>query len=314
MQLAVILHLFAYEACGNIQKRRKPGPDEIERVINATHSIFWKCTMLQCPIGHGATVPCASSVSISTPIKCIPCIGGVNFSHSHDHTTCKSCQNCDKHEKKSGECTPESDTTKCLGKCHKGFYMDKISGGCHPCSDCCGQDKKHHEKQCENSNLPRSMQCRENNFDCPKQDTKNTTGKSKHKGGLKSSTIVGIVLGPVCFLLVVGVIFFIYRFRSGSDCLSSPTLDMSFHSSENHFQNSEFDPELGTGKREIHFAGKFYYLIFVDNLLYSDFLLNQPADVNVLLYKQERIVVTFLCTNISTIYVYLSFFYNFIPF
>ena len=183
--------------------------------------------------------------------------------------------------------------------------MDKISGGCHPCSDCCWQDKKHHEKQCENSNLPRSMQCRENNFDCPKQDTKNTTGKSKHKGGLKSSTIVGIVLGPVCFLLVVGVIFFIYRFRSGSDCLSSPTLDMSFHSSENHFQNSEFDPELGTGKREIHFAGKFYYLIFVDNLLYSDFLLNQPADVNVLLYKQERIVVTFLCTNISTIYVYL---------
>ena len=312
--MTVILHLFAYEACGNIQKHRKPGPDEIERVINATHSIFWKCTMLQCPIGHGATVPCASSVSISTPIKCIPCIGGVNFSHSHDHTTCKSCQNCDKHEKKSGECTPESDTTKCLGTCHKGFYMDKISGGCHPCSDCCGQDKKHHEKQCENSNLPRSMQCRENNFDCPKQDTKNTTGKSKHKGGLKSSTIVGIVLGPVCFLLVVGVIFFIYRFRSGSDCLSSPTLDMSFHSSENHFQNSEFDPELGTGKREIHFAGKFYYLIFVDNLLYSDFLLNQPADVNMLLYKQERIVVTFLCTNISTTYVYLSFFYNFIPF
>ena len=255
MQLAVVL----YEAFGNIQKRRKPGPDEIERVINATHSIFWKCTMLQCPIGHGATVPCASSVSISTPIKCIPCIGGVNFSDSHDYTTCKSCQNCDKHEKKSGECTPESDTTKCLGTCHKGFYMDKISGGCHPCSDCCGQDKKHHEEQCEISNLPWSMQCRENNFECPEQDTKDTTGKSQHKGGLKSSTIVGIVFGLVGFLvLVVGVIFFVHHFRSGFDCMSSPTLDGSFHGSETHFQNPELDPELGTGKREIHFAGKYF--------------------------------------------------------
>lgn len=230
--MAIVLYISVCEGFGAIERHRKPVSDEIERVINATHSSFWKCSTLQCPTGHGSTVPCATSVSISTPIMCVPCTSGVNFSDTDDYTTCKSCRNCDKNEEKSGECTPESDTTVCLGTCHKGFYMGKISGGCHPCSDCCGQDKIHHENQCENSDLPKSMQCRENNLECPKQNNKNTTGYNQHKGGLTSSTIACIVVGSVGPLAVIFVVILFIYCRRGSCCVSPPTLHITFHDLE----------------------------------------------------------------------------------
>ncbi|XP_022783806.1 uncharacterized protein LOC111324498 isoform X2 [Stylophora pistillata] len=244
--VAVVSYLLVYEGFGAIERHRKPGPDEIERVINVTHSSFWKCSMLQCPTGHGSTVPCATSVSISTPIMCVPCIGGVNFSDIDDYTPCKSCRNCDKNEERSGECTLESDTTVCLGTCYKGFYMDKISGGCHKCSACCGHDEKHHEKQCENSGLSRSMQCRQNHIECPKKHTKNNTDMDQHKRGLTGPTIVGIVVGLV-FSFVVGVCVIIWcRRNRDSECMSS--LTVYFHSSDTHPHNSEYCRGLSTGQ------------------------------------------------------------------
>lgn len=150
-------------------KRHQPSHDEIERVFNATHSVIWKCSNTECHPGSGLNVQCGTSISIDIPIKCVPCVKGVNYSSTQDYSTCKSCRNCAKHENKKGECTLEEDTTECLGTCHKGFYMDKITGDCHPCSDCCNivKAKKYHEEQCEDSGLPPNQQCRQSNIKCP---------------------------------------------------------------------------------------------------------------------------------------------------
>ena len=112
---------------------------------------------------------CGTSISIDIPIKCVPCVKGVNHSSTQDYSTCKGCKNCAKHENKAGECTPEDDTTECLGTCHKGFYMDKITVDCHPCSNCCSivMAKKYHEQQCEDSGLPPNQHCRQSNIKCP---------------------------------------------------------------------------------------------------------------------------------------------------
>lgn len=67
------------------------GFDEIERVINVIYFIFWKCIMLKCLMGYGVIVFCVFSVLISILIKCIFCIGGVNFLDSYDYIICKSC-------------------------------------------------------------------------------------------------------------------------------------------------------------------------------------------------------------------------------
>lgn len=47
--------------------------------------------MLKCLMGYGVIVFCVFSVLISILIKCIFCIGGVNFLDSYDYIICKSC-------------------------------------------------------------------------------------------------------------------------------------------------------------------------------------------------------------------------------
>ena len=202
-------------------KRQKPRHDEIERVINNTHSVIWKCSNSECHPGSGLTVFCGTSVPISVPIKCVFCVKGVNFSSSHDYSTCQSCRNCGKHENKTGECTPEEDTTKCLGTCHKGFYMDKITGDCHPCSDCCSSIEladKYHEKQCENSGLPIQYQCRMSNMKC--HPTKADKDRDDHdqeddqQGGLIPLEIAAIVIGSTIFIVIIALLFVFWKYYS----------------------------------------------------------------------------------------------------
>lgn len=194
-------------------KRQYPRPDEIERVINDTHSVIWKCSITECHPGSGLNVQCGTSISINIPIKCVPCVKGVNYSNTQDYSTCKSCRNCAKHENKRGECTPEEDTTECLGTCHKGFYMDKITEDCHQCSDCCNNvtAKKQHEIQCEDSGLPPKQQCRQSNIKCPHPSKpmasplpNNLDNEQESEGTLKIALII-----PGAFFIFLLTVFLV---------------------------------------------------------------------------------------------------------
>lgn len=205
-------------------KRQKPRHDEIERVINDTHSVIWKCSNSECPPGSGLSVQCGSSIPVSTPITCVPCVKGVNTSSTQDYSTCRSCRNCGKHELWTGECTPEEDTIKCLGTCDKGFYKSKISEDCHQCSYCCGEDAKHHEEQCEDSGLPSSKQCRQTGFKCyppTEADRERQDHQPENQGGLRASEIAAIAVGFVIFvIIVIALTVVIWRYDSWQEVKS----------------------------------------------------------------------------------------------
>lgn len=203
-------------------KRQKPRHDEIERVINETHSVIWKCTNTECPPGSGLSVQCGSSIPFRTPITCVPCVKGVSTSSTQDYSTCRSCRNCGKHELRTGECTPEEDTTECLGICQRGYYKSKISEDCHACSYCCGEDVKYHEEQCEDSGLPSSKQCRQTSFKCyppTEADHKRQDHQPQNQGGLGALEIVAIALSSVIFVIIV-LIVVIWKYYSWQDVKS----------------------------------------------------------------------------------------------
>ena len=137
---------------------------------------------------------------------------GTSYSDTHDYSTCKSCKNCGKHENKRGECTSEEDKVECLGTCHKGFYMNKITEDCHPCSDCCGDAGRHHEKQCEDSGLPPHQQCRQTNAKCHhptivnRGDYDPTKEDPKMEAPQDLEVIIAIAIGSTLFVLLVFVL------------------------------------------------------------------------------------------------------------
>lgn len=212
--LQVVIAIVILNFVHILGERHKPRHDEIERVINVTHSVIWKCTNSECHPGSGLNVQCGISIPISTPIICVPCVKGANYSNSQDYSTCKSCKNCGKHENKRGQCTGEEDTTECLGTCHKGFYMDKITHDCHPCSDCCDHLDKHHEKQCEDSGLPSQQQCRQTNLCHPSTDA--TPTKTYHQPerprSLKTLEIAAIVFSITMAVFIIGFLVLWWRF------------------------------------------------------------------------------------------------------
>ena len=130
-------------------KRQKPKPDEIEVVMNVTHSVIWKCSVIECRPGSGLSIPCGTSVAFGISINCVNCVKGVNYSDTSDYSQCKSCRKCSPHEKSSGNCTTTEDSSSCLEICSKGFYWNNVTNTCDQCSDCCGQPLIYHEKQCE---------------------------------------------------------------------------------------------------------------------------------------------------------------------
>ena len=129
--------------------------------MNVTHSVIWKCSVIECRPGSGMSIPCGTSVAFGISINCVNCVKGVNYSDTSDYSQCKSCRNCSPHEKLSGNCTTTEDASSCLEICSKGFYWNNVTNACDQCSDCCGQQLKNHEKQCEDSGLPVTRQCRE---------------------------------------------------------------------------------------------------------------------------------------------------------
>ena len=201
-------------------KRQKPSHDEIERVINDTHSVIWKCS--ECPPGYGLSAECGTSVPFSVQIECKICTKGVNYSSMHDYSPCKSCRTCSAHEETSGRCTATEDTIQCLQTCKKGFYWEKSTNLCHPCSKCCGKNLTHHEEQCENSNHPLTHQCRQTgaNIDCENPTNasnhdKKQAGQSGSQRETLSSLKIAVVVVVSFIILLIVITFFVMRRRYG---------------------------------------------------------------------------------------------------
>ena len=187
-------------------KQQTPRHDEIERVVNETYSVIWKCSVSECHPGSGLSFPCGTRIPFSESIECVNCVEGVNFSDTNDYSQCKSCRKCSPHEKSSGHCTTTEDTTRCLKMCDKGFYWNNVTDSCDPCSDCCERPFTHHEKQCEDSGLPVSHQCRQTHVKCQHPMISIKTPELVHndeQNGLSSSSITVIIVGCVLVVLIV---------------------------------------------------------------------------------------------------------------
>ena len=99
----------------------------------------WPCP--ECLDGGGSSVPCNTTVPLSTKIHCVQCVNGANFSDSYGTDQCQPCGLCaGEHEYVLKKCMRESDV-KC--DCKAGFYRNKTNGKCIPCSSCpsCMQDE-----------------------------------------------------------------------------------------------------------------------------------------------------------------------------
>lgn len=209
--MVLVVAMLSFVNC----RRHKPRHDEIERITNDTHSSIWKCS--ECPFGYGLSVPCGTSVPFNVSIECVPCVLGVSYSDRHDYSSCKPCKSCSNHEKRSGQCTVEEDTTRCLKTCDKGYYWQDLIDSCHPCSYCCGKNITQVEKQCEDSGLPVIYQCRQTGVICPHPTVNSLHDKNPHYGDKLSSDrpqhqtplsseIVGLVFGIILGIAALGAI------------------------------------------------------------------------------------------------------------
>ena len=155
--------------------------------------------------------PCGTSVSVDFMLQnkykmCVNCVKGVNYSDTSDYSQCKSCRKCSSHEKPSGNCTTTEDASSCLNICSKGFYWNNVTNECDQCSDCCWPPRTNHEKQCEDSGLPVTLQCRETLFgEC----TSSLSFPGYNDDGLSSYNRVATVItactvfAVICLLLVI---------------------------------------------------------------------------------------------------------------
>ena len=76
-----------------------------------------------CPPGFGLAVPCGSTITSVTSLRCVSCKEGINYSDTHDYSMCKPCDHCNPHQEKTGQCKPEKDETVC-GQCQSGYYEE----------------------------------------------------------------------------------------------------------------------------------------------------------------------------------------------
>lgn len=236
-------------------KRQKPRPYEIERVINETHSIMWKCP--ECPFGQGLNVLCGTSINISVPIQCTDCVEGFTYSDSHGYAPCKNCQKCAANEQTSGQCSKEEDATTCLGACRKGFYWEELTASCVPCGDCCG-DTFQREKQCQNVGLPITHQCQQTSIRCPhptiatvihnkKQDSNRRNPEEKTNTFKVAAIVVGALL--VIIVIIIITILAIWKMYGSQEAKNLLRRFFCFfcvsgHSNKevrSHFNNDVFD-------------------------------------------------------------------------
>ena len=115
-----------------------------------------------------------------------------------------------------------SQNTSHEGTCDKGFYWNDLTDSCHPCSVCCEGNITDLEKQCENSGLPLTHQCRQSSDICthaihPSNSSQNTSHEKElvHKDQPKKQTLpsylIVIIVISIVIVLVVLVLVVMWR-------------------------------------------------------------------------------------------------------
>ena len=201
--------ILVWGSCLTSCKRRKPRPYEIEVVLMGD-SLFLNCSSVECPKGTGMIIPCGTTVTFDEPalLICVECVKGVNYSDTNDYSQCKSCRNCSPPEKSSGNCTTTEDASNCLKICSKGSYWNNVTNACDQCSDCCGQPLTNHEKQCEDSGLPVTRQCRETLLRECLYEHKSDNGLSSKKRVIIMTPVVAVA----CLIAGICIYFLCVRF------------------------------------------------------------------------------------------------------
>ena len=189
---------------GVFGKRHKPGLDEIERVINETHSVIWGCPI--CYSGQGLSVKCGTSVPFNRSIECLLCEEGVTYSDTEGTGVCLPCRVCSENQLKTGVCSLEEDNTDCTG-CIEGYYKE-ITGDCHECSWCCINDSRD-EYMPDCAGMPKNKRCRKQKHsdECVPQKTTVSTLAMKIVGTkLSPAEIAGIAIGVVLMIIIIAII------------------------------------------------------------------------------------------------------------
>ena len=246
-----------------MSRRRKPGGSEIERVVNGTHSVFWQCVG-GCPPGNGFSVECGTSVSINVSIECKECKLSVTYSDTHDLSTCKPCRRCKEHEKMTGVCSVDKDTTKCLGSCEKGYYWE--NNNCQVCSECCKNNiSRTYEKQCKDSGLPESRQCRKVETVCEKDSPK----EKRDENGKTNVLIIIIVIFVSVTIVIIAITVAVWKIVGWKEFKSKITSCLTFES-----RNSEVLPTItATNRTDSLISGRVntlnFYRTFFDQISHN---------------------------------------------
>ena len=188
---------------GVFGKRHKPELNQIERVINKTHSVIWGCPI--CYPGQGLSVKCGTSVPFNRSIECLQCVEGVTYSDKESTGVCLACRVCGENQVKTGVCSLEKDDTDC--KCIEDFYRE-ITGDCHECGWCCVNDSRD-EYMPDCTGMPKNKRCRiqKHSDECVPQKTTVLTLPMKifaHGPKLSQAQIASIGVGV--FLTIIAVL------------------------------------------------------------------------------------------------------------
>ena len=140
---------------------------------NPTSGDQYKC--LECPYcfkGQEPSVPCGSSVPYKTPVDCVECQSGKTYSDADGKEQCKACRVCSGKAIKKN-CTVSSNT-ECDDKCLPGYYKEPFIFGCHPCTDCCNDEKDEIAEECANS----EKKCKVRSTPCSRESKRSNTSET----------------------------------------------------------------------------------------------------------------------------------------
>ena len=112
----------------------------------------------KCPPGFGTIVPCGGTAPYNVSVPCEPCMPG-RYSDSLSSESCKICSQCLPDEAVMAKCTNISNTQCSCKPCPKGYYRNKTTSKCLPCSGCCLDGKDEFVPECVSQKVPRTQTC-----------------------------------------------------------------------------------------------------------------------------------------------------------
>ena len=138
----------------------------------------------ECPEGSQPSVLCGSSVKYKTPVHCVPCKLGEDYSNSYGKSQCQSCTVCSKGRGIKKNCTLSANT-ECDDKCIVGYYHEPLISGCFRCAECCGDEHDENATDCASGR--KKCKIRSAGKPCKRKDT-STDATTTNDNKLSSTT------------------------------------------------------------------------------------------------------------------------------